>query len=54
MFCRPTILYFLSCITGIIRLTEGYMLVILALEDGILHSYHHENLNDLTLTTFVV
>jgi len=54
MFCRPTVLYFLSCITGIIHLTKGYMLVSLALEDGILHIYHHENQNDLTLTTFVV
>jgi len=54
MFCRPTVLYFFSCVTAIIRVTKGCMLVSLTLEDGILHCYHHENLKDLTLTTFVV
>jgi hypothetical protein len=54
MFCRPTVLYFFSCIPEIIWVTEGCMLVSLVLKDGILHSYNHENLKDLSLTTFVV
>ena len=52
MFCRPTILYLFSFITENIRVSKGRMLVSPTLEGGILHSYHHENLKDLT--TFVV